>query len=658
MSAKQDTDAPESGMPWKAPHVSAMVGWAAERYGDAPALSSHLKGGSSGRTTLSYRAFRDQVARLAEGWIELGLQRGDRVMILADNRLEWLLCNLSVTLAGGVDVPRGNDATDDEIRFIFEHSGARFLVVEGSKHLDRALRVLDGVRGLERIVVMDGTAYPDGSPGQSEAGRVIDLEYLEVVGQQKANGGASRVDVRVKHTSASDPLTIIYTSGTTGRPKGVVISHGNMMSQVANLPIPIDQGYRILSILPVWHSYERAFEMIIFARGTHMGYASVKTLGEDLKEFRPDVMVSAPRLWESLYSRILSGVSKSGSIKRAMFRIAYASAYLFRGFRMMIGGKSLRLRHVGRLEQGAGRLLGFFGAVLFWLPWMVMDRLVFSRIRASIGGRFRFTVSGGGALPLHIDRFFNTIGIPVLEGYGMTESSPIISVRLLDHLVIGTVGPIYPGTELRIVDLETREVLYPNSKYPHQGRGKRGVVHVKGPQVMQGYYLNPEETDRVLRDNWLDTGDIGIFTHNDCLKIVGRSKDTIVLRSGENLEPVPIENMLGQSPLIQNCMLVGQDQKHVGLLLIPAWEGFRDAGLPVQSIQDVMISEAAAAMVDRLLQSVISRENGFKTHELIRCWRWVDKPFEIGDELTTTYKLRRHVVAAKHAHLIESMYEN
>jgi len=345
-------------------------------------------------------------------------------------------------------------------------------------------------------------------------------------------------------------------------------------------------------------------------------------------------------------------------MKRVMFRIAYASAYLFRGSRMMIGSKRLRLRHVGMLEQCAGRSVGLIGAVLFWLPWMVMDRLVFSRIRASIGGRFRFTVSGGGALPLHIDRFFNTIGIPVLEGYGMTESSPIISVRLLDHLVIGTVGPIFPGTELRIVDLETREVLYPNNKYPHMGRGKRGVIHVIGPQVMQGYYLNPEETDRVLRDGWLDTGDIGIFTHNDCLKIVGRSKDTIVLRSGENLEPVPIENMLGQSSLVQNCMLVGQDQKHVGLLLIPAWEGFRDAGVPVQCIQDVMASEAAEAMVDRLLQSLISRENGFKTHELIRCWRWVDKPFEIGDELTTTYKLRRHVVAAKHAQLIESMFDN
>lgn len=657
MSAKQEMDAPETGMPWQAPHVSAMVGWAAACYGDAPALSSHLKT-ESGRITLSYRELRDQVVGLAEGWIELGLQRGDRVMILADNRMEWLLCNLAVTMAGGVDVPRGNDATDEEVRFIFEHSGARFLVVESMRHLERVSRLLEGAKELERIIVIDDMTGWDRDSGWIEAARVIGLRELEALGKVQGNGGGSRVEVRVKHTGASDPLTIIYTSGTTGRPKGVVISHGNMMSQVANLPIPIDQGYRVLSILPVWHSYERAFEMIIFARGTHMAYASVKTLGEDLKEFRPDVMVSAPRLWESLYSRILNGVRKSSWYKRLMFRLAYAFAYMFRGSRVFYAGKRLRLRYSGAVERGAAWLAGLIGMGLFWLPWLIMDRVVFSRIRASIGGRFRFTVSGGGALPLHIDRFFNTIGVRVLEGYGMTESSPILSVRLLDHLVIGTVGPMYPETELRIVDLESREILYPNNKYPYEGRGKRGVVHVKGPQVMQGYYLNPEETDRVLRDGWLETGDLGVFTHNDCLKIVGRSKDTIVLRSGENLEPVPIENMLGQSPLVQNCMLVGQDQRHVGLLLVPAWEGFRDAGLPVQGVPDVMASDAAAAMVDRLLQSLISRENGFKTHELIRCWRWVDKPFEIGDELTTTYKLRRHVVAAKHAHLIESMYEN
>jgi long-chain acyl-CoA synthetase len=294
---------------------------------------------------------------------------------------------------------------------------------------------------------------------------------------------------------------------------------------------------------------------------------------------------------------------------------------------------------------------------MLFLPYCVLDKIVLAKLREAVGcGDFRGTISGGGALQPHVDEFFNFIGIPVLEGYGLTESSPVLAVRTWKDLVIGTVGPFYPETEIRIVDLESGRVLYPDRSRKDQGRGRQGEIHARGPQIMKGYYKDPEGTSRIFHDGWLKTGDIGMVTFNDCLKVLGRCKDTIVLLNGENVEPLPIECRLVHSPLVDHCMIVGQDQKHVGALVVPALDGFRAAGLRSANLLELAASAQARALMEGEIRRLINSEQGFKSHERIADFRFVTKPFEVGQEMTATFKLKRHVITKQYASLIEEMY--
>jgi long-chain acyl-CoA synthetase len=298
------------------------------------------------------------------------------------------------------------------------------------------------------------------------------------------------------------------------------------------------------------------------------------------------------------------------------------------------------------LTLGLGHLLRW---LLLLLPCLILDWLVLRKVRAALGGCLRCTISGGGALPESIDRFLNDAGIPVLEGYGLTETSPVLAVRREDKVVIGTVGAPYPGTELRIVDPASRKVLYPDPSRPDGGRGLRGEIEARGPQVMLGYHRQPEATAAVLSDGWFRTGDLGLFTFNDCLRIVGRIKETIVLTSGENVEPGPIEGRLVQSPLILQAMVVGQDAKALTALLVPNLEGLRAAGLAASNLAELAGNPRVPGMLEAEVRRLVNRESGFKPQELIHDCVVLPKAFEVGDELTATYKLRRHVITAKYA---------
>ena len=647
-----DNEVTPCGQPWNAANLAEMFLEMAKTYSGTIALISHPRKNSE-RESLTYDALIERSLAIAEGMIDAGLQSGDRVMILADNRLEWMVSSMAVTFAGAIDVPRGNDATSDEINYIISHSASCFLIVENHRHLDRVFRILDSPDGLGRIIVMDDS---DLTEEQLNNPLITSLGALYRTGATIRASDDSRTEKRISKIRSEDPYTMIYTSGTTGRPKGVVLTHANMMSQVVNIPIVIEPGWKVLSILPIWHSYERAFEMIALARGIEMTYSSVKTIGADMKDVRPHIMVSAPRLWENVYSRILHNIRSSSLFKRGLFRIAYSSAFVFRLSLDILRDQYLEMRYVGIAERGLRKIAAALAMVCCFLPYRVLDKLVFKKLRAVIGGRFACTVSGGGALPLDIDRFFNYIGIKVLEGYGMTESSPVLSVRTFEKLVIGTVGLPYPNTEIRIIDHETGDILYPNPDKPHNGKGLRGEIHIKGPQVMQGYFRSPEETSKVIHEGWLNTGDLGVMTFNECLKILGRTKDTIVLLSGENVEPVPIENHIHISDLVENCMVVGQDRKYLGMLIVPSVEGFSEIDPALNSIEKIIESNEARVIMDEHVHESISKKTGFKAYERIHSWRWISKSFEVGDELTSTFKIKRHIVDRKYESIIESMF--
>jgi long-chain acyl-CoA synthetase len=617
---------------------------AAQRFGDAPAFASRQKGGLFAFT--SYRELHERGLNLATGLIALGVEARDHVGLLADNRLEWIVADAAVQLCGAADVPRGTDITEAEIRYILEHADARVTFVENAATLEKLRR--SGAQGLRHVIVMD-PAFP----GADDALRLADVEAQ---GKALRDSGDRRAEERTADIHPGDRFTLIYTSGTTGTPKGVQLTHANMVSQIRNLPIELHGGDRALSILPIWHSYERVFEMLAISRGVCTYYTTLRHIADDLRTVKPTIMCSAPRLWENLYQKIFANVEKAKPLQRALFNVAYRSAVrvkrahrFFLGQQLDVAGRKppetlvLAARHLADLA-------------VFTLPYRALDGVVLKKLRGVVGGEFRGTISGGGALQPHVDEFFNFIGIPVLEGYGLTETTPVLAVRTHQNLVIGTVGPFYPETEIRIVDLNTGETLYPNPARPHLGRGLRGEIHAKGPQIMAGYYKDPDGTARILKDGWLNTGDIGLVTFNDCLKIVGRSKDTIVLLSGENVEPLPIENTLTHSTLIDQCMVVGQDQKFLGALIVPHLDAFRAAGIAADSVEALEADSVARSMVDAEIRRLVGGETGFKPFERIGGWRFVPKPFEVGDELTATLKIRRHIVTDKYTPFLDAMY--
>jgi long-chain acyl-CoA synthetase len=622
---------------------------AALRYDGLPGFCRKDKSGAF--VPLSFRETYERGLDLATSLISLGVDSREHVGLLSDNCLEWILSDYAILLAGAADVPRGTDITDVELIYILTHSDARFVFVENKAMLARVQHCRPQLPHLRGIIVMASEYIP-------AAEGVHRLDQLIAEGARKRQAGDRSAQERASAVLPEDLCTIIYTSGTTGTPKGVQLTHANMCSQIENLPLALRPGDRALSILPVWHSYERAFEMLSISRGVGTYYTSLRGLAEDLKVVRPTVMASAPRLWENLYLKILSNVKSAPPIRQRLFHLAYSVTRNVKRAERFFKGQQLD-------EHGRGLFQNLnlaFKHALLWLasivPAKLLDGIVLKKLRAVVGGEFRGTISGGGALQPHVDEFFNFIGIPVLEGYGMTETSPVLAVRTWKNLVIGTVGELYPHTEVRIIDLQNGEILYPDSMRPGGGRGMRGEIHVKGPQVMRGYYKDPEGTARVLRDGWMNTGDIGMVTYNGCLKILGRSKDTIVLLNGENIEPVPIEARLVESPFVDQCMVVGQDQKALAALIVPSFEHFRQAGFTESTAAELAANPKTGHLIDEDIRNLINHSNGFKSFERIIAWRFVPKAFEVGDEMTNTFKLKRHVITDRYAHLIAEMFPN
>jgi long-chain acyl-CoA synthetase len=620
---------------------------AADRYSELPAFATKDAAGAYQST--SFRQLYEDGLALATALIDLGLRPRDHVGLLSDNRLEWILCDYGVILAGCADVPRGTDITPTEIAYILTHSDARFVFVENTSMLEKLDRERHSLRGIEKVILMDPKL-----PAPSGALRVQDLV---ATGRKLRAAGDRKAEERIANIRAEDLFTIIYTSGTTGTPKGVQLTHANMSSQTRNLPFDLSPSDRALTILPVWHSYERVFEMVAISMGVCTYYTNLRSIGDDLKTVRPTVMASAPRLWENLYQKLMARIAEAPSLRRKLFHAARfctcrvkRAEHFFQGQELDLHGR----RPAEKLLRGAAHLCRW---IALQLPYRILDKIVLAKLREAVGcSAFRGTISGGGALQPHVDEFFNFIGIPVLEGYGLTESSPVLAVRTWKNLVIGTVGPFYPETEIRIVDLESGRVLYPDRSRRDHGRGRRGEIHARGPQIMMGYYKDPEGTARVLHDGWLRTGDIGMVTFNNCLKIVGRCKDTIVLLNGENVEPLPIESKLVHSPLVDHCMIVGQDQKHLGALIVPSLDGFRGAGLLAANLLELAASPNARALMESEIRRLISPEEGFKSFERITDFRFVTKSFEAGQEMTATYKLKRHVITRQYASLIEEMF--
>lgn len=607
---------------------------------------------------LTYRELAEAIQQFAGGLQELGVQVGDRLALFSDNSPRWFVADQGSMTIGAVDAVRSAQADPDELLYIFEHSGSTGLIVQDLATLEK-LRPKLGDRPIPFIILLS-----DETPADDEPFKMLNFSQL-------CSMGAS-TSLRPVASSRDALATLIYTSGTSGRPKGVMLSHGNLLSQIdAVLHVAQPQpGERVLSILPSWHSYERTFEYFVLSQGCTQIYTSIRHIKKDLQTYRPNYMVGVPRIWESIYEGIQKNFREQPPNKQKLIQFFLNASQRYVDARRTLYGLDLDNPNPSLIDKAVALVT----AIVLWPVHALGDRIVYRKIRQATGGEVKFLVSGGGSFAKHLDNFYEIIGVEILQGYGLTETSPITNVRRPDRNIRGTSGPPLRQTSIRIVDPETRRPL---------PAGKKGLILIRGPQVMQGYYQNPEATQRAISpEGWFDSGDLGWVTPDGDLTITGRAKDTIVLTSGENIEPQPIEDACARSPYIDQIMLVGQDQKALGALIVPnldaiqQWAAMQNLRLElpdsVQSKLDstsnslpvslnaqpvTLDSEAIQALFRQELNREVKNRPGYRPDDRIASFTLITEPFSIENGMMTqTLKIRRNVVMERYRVMIDAMY--
>ena len=623
-----------------------------ETHGDAVAVLSKDEGGSFQPT--SFRALLSEVAVVAAGLAANGVARGDHVGLICDTRKEWLLVDQALLGLGAVDVPRGSDSTADEIAYILEHADCKTTCVENAAQLAKLAGIKERLPQLGCAIVLDAAELDSAGRAAAKAQGLQVLTLDEVV---RSGGEPDTAESRFRAEAAQgkpdDLATIIYTSGTTGEPKGVMLTHRNFVYQIDAIPdsVAIGPGDLLLSVLPVWHSYERIIEYAALFSGAGIAYSKPirEVMLADLAAANPTFFPTVPRIWEGVRAGVYRNVEAEGGVKAALFKFFIAVGAAHSGLQRRLLGRNASFT----VRPRALDVLTAALPLALLTPLALLGKvLVFSKITARLGTRFKAGISGAGALPGYVDDFFAAAGILVLEGYGLTEAAPVVSVRKLDHPVSGTVGPPITGTEVKVLKEDGSRAL----------PGERGVIHARGPQIMKGYYKRPGDTAAVLTaDGWLDTGDIGTLTVNGEIRITGRAKDTVVLLGGENVEPEPIEDLVRQSDYIEHVMVVGQDQRFLGALVVPNVETVApfaaEHGVSGGDLAALAASPEVQRLIQEEVQSRVNARNGFKSYERIARIALLDQPFAVGDQLTHTLKMRRHVISAQYEQRIADLFK-
>jgi len=561
---------------------------------------------------ISAETFVERVRNLTLGLAELSIKPGDRIALLSENRPEWSITDLAILSLGAINVPIYTTQAVDQIRYILADSGSRAIFISNRKLFSHAAKALEGLDFLEKVIFFDEQAIP-------EIERSTTLRALEKTGQERAQNKPLVLEAYLKAIKPDDLATIIYTSGTTGEPKGVMLTHRNFISNVLAITagLPISSSDIALSVLPLSHIFERTGFYIFCYNGVSVYYAaSFDQVGEDLREVRPTVMTAVPRLFEKVYHRIVKkGFSQKGWKRRVFVR-------------------SLRVgQHYAELKD-KGRIV----SPLLAIQQRLADRLVFSKWREGVGGRLRYFVSGGAPLSPALSYAFLAAGIPILQGYGATETCIVTANRPANNQV-GSVGLPFAGIEIAIA--------------------KDGEILLRGPNVMRGYYGHPEETASVLSDDWFATGDVGHLDKLGRLYITDRKKDLFKLSNGKYVAPQQIESLLKQSEFVSQVVVVGAGRKQPAALVVPEWEAVRQAlsatgeELPTERVE---LARSSAAI--KLVQSdiaLLTRE--LADYERIRRIVLLPEEFTIDKgELTPTLKVKRRVIDDKFGSVIEELY--
>ncbi len=592
--------------------IVQMVDARAARYGERTVMQSKRDGAWKDVTWKDLAsAYRD----IARGLLSLGLGRGDAIAILSENRPEWAFADLGIYATEGIVVPLYWTLTPSQLRYILKDCSARAIFVSDAGYLDRILQIRKDLPDLAHIFIFEadpGRALPEG---------VMDLQDLVALGHRAAPEIWEGLGRSIAGGRKDDLATIIYTSGTTGEPKGVMLTHDNFLSNVRAVlqVIAIGESDSCLSFLPLSHVFERIALYLFLYVGGLIHYAeSVDTVVQNMGEVNPTILVSVPRIYEKAFGRILDRVRESSLLRRMIFAAC-----------LKIGSA------VSRRLQDRQPVEGFLA-----VAHRIADKLVFAKLRSTFGGRIRLMISGGAPLNKHIAEFFHAAGLLILEGYGLTETSPVISANLVESLRFGAVGHPVPGVEVRIAE--------------------DGEILARGPNIMKGYFNRPEDTALAIDDEgWFYTGDIGHIDKDGFLVITDRKKALIVTAGGKNVAPAAIENALSADKFINQAFAYGDGRKFISALIVPDWERVEkyaeEHKVKFRTRSELCTHPTIVGLIQKRVDAAMEE---FAPFEKVKKFRIMDQEFSQADgEVTPTLKLKRNEITRKYWRELDSLYE-
>ncbi len=562
---------------------------------------------------ITYEEFRNETETFSLGLASAGFKKDEKIAIISENRPEWIYSDMAILALGGLDVPLYPSLTSDSVEFILNNSNSKGIIVSNKFQLNKILKIRKKCKSLEFIIVFNENDKVEDDP------TVYTFKEIQDKGKEFRKENPNYFNDSLSLAKEEDLCTIIYTSGTTGEPKGVMLTHKNILSNSkATLEIlPIKDTDVWLSFLPLSHIFERmAAYYTGFASGGTMCFAeSIEAISKNLLEVKPTLMTAVPRLFERMYAKIIKKVEAQPKKKQNIFYWA-----------LNVNKQFYDLR---RQEKSS---------LVLNVKHKLADKLVCEKIRLFTGGRLRFFVSGGAALPRELAEFFEAIGILIIEGYGLTESSPVIAANKPDDYQFGSVGKIMPNIEVKIA--------------------YDGEILAKGPSIMKGYYKNKKETDKVLKDGWLYTGDIGVFDARGFLIITDRKKHLFKTSGGKYIAPTPIENLFSTSKYIDQFVVIGDRRMFLSALVVPDFEAIKEYA----DTNNIKYNDVKELIENKEIYKIIETDmSGFQKQlanfERVRKFVLLDRAFTIENgEITPSLKIKRKIVEKRYEKLIDSMY--
>jgi len=581
----------------------------------------------------SYSELADLITKVSFSFKNYGLVKGDVVTVISENSPRWLVVDLGLMRLGAINAVRGINSPSVELDYIIEHSDSVGLIVQSKEIWLKLNNKEELKKRLKFIINLEDEQFES---------LISWNQFIRAAEKENSKNNI----IEKFNPKIDDVATILYTSGTTGKPKGVPLTHANFLHQIINLAYIADPepGTSVLSVLPIWHSYERSAEYFFFSCGCSQYYTIPKFLKDDITQIKPVVMATVPRLWEAIHDGFFQALKKMPSKKQKLIKFLITNSSVFK--------RSLRkIRNIDINQITFKSKIPLLVSVISRYPLHKLSTIFLwpNILRQLCGEKLKFPINGGGALPEHVDLFFESLGVDVLVGYGLTETSPVLTCRRRELNVRGSSGQPLSFTEIKIVNDDKIKIL----KF-------REIVKilVRGPQVMKGYLNNEIATNDVLsKDGWFDTGDLGFLIPNGSLFITGRAKDTIVLSSGENIEPNPLETEILSSEFINQIQLVGQDKKCLTALVVPNVELVKSKFLE-EDLSKLNLNKNIGTFFKSQINNLLKSRLGSRSEEqILDCYLVEAFTLENG-LLTQTLKQKRKEIEKKYSLQIENMYEN